>query len=352
VLSSKVTVEEHFVEDATCATTVRRLFDLLLSSPDDRDPSGLVALNYTGGTKVMAAHARLAFQGCGGKPQHACYLDEGGGGFEPRLRFDDGNWISLSDLEIPLTLETVLGLHGITHKPRQAKTPAPTAADAREILCRVLVDPPLTKAIYDESRRLQELGNPNNAVSEPFQAHRYDLQISLPEFPTVEQLSHFKNRSEKESWLKQWCSFVGGGWLEEWLGAQIRALNLIPAPEITVGVNGFRGEKKAQLEVDVAIVWRYRSYFVSCTTDMGKPTCKSKLFEVAVRSRQLGGDLARAALVCLADDRTVAALQEDVNDVWGASNTTKVFGLSDIRAWSGCDGKQPNLHSMKAWLES
>ena len=63
-------------------------------------------------------------------------------------------------------------------------------------------------------------------------------------------------------------------------------------------------------------------------------------------------DLARAALVCLAGDDTVSALQADIDDVWGASNTTTVFGLSEIRGWSDCGGKVRDRHSLKTWLES
>jgi hypothetical protein len=301
----------------------------------------------------MAAHARLAFSSCGGSPEHASYLDEGDVHRQARLRLDDGNSKPLSDYPaIPLTLATVLALHGITHKPRKARTPAPTTDDAREILWKVLADPPLAAALYCERERLQEIGNPKKATSEPFRADRYGLTLSLPEFPTGEQLSRLGNGKEEESWFEQWYKFIGGEWLEEWLGAQIRALDLAPAPEITVGVNAHRGEKQAQLEVDVAVVRGCRSYFVSCTTDASKHICKSKLFEVAVRSRQLGGDLARAAVVCLADDRTVSALQADVDDVWGASNTTRVFGISDVRAWSDCESKRPNRYSLKTWLES
>lgn len=340
--------DELFVDDATCATTVRRVLDPFMRSED----GGEVLLNYTGGTKVMAAHARLAFYEAKRKAEHASYLDEGGPDREARLRFDDGNSKSLSDYgEIPLTLATLFALHGITHKPSVPKTPAPTGEDARGILCKVLADPPLAAALYCERKRLQELGNPNKATSEPFRAERCGLTLTLPEFPTSEQLSSLGKTEEKKSWFEQWYKFIGGEWLEEWLGAQIRALALAPPPEITVGVNAYRGEKQAQLEVDVGVVRGFRSYFVSCTTDASKPVCKSKLFEVAVRSRQLGGDLARAALVCLADDRTVSALQADVDDVWGASNTTRVFGISDVRAWSDC-GKQPNRYSLKQWLES
>lgn len=296
----------------------------------------------------MAAHTLRAFLSCDGKPEHASYLDEGGPRRPPRLRFDDGNSTPLSDF--PLTLATVLALHGITHKPREAKPPAPTIDDAREILCKVLADVPLANALSCEHKRLEELRKPDKATSAPFRDDRYRLTLSLPEFPTDQQLNSLANSKEKESWFKQWYKFIGGGWLEEWVGEQIRTFALDQSPEITVGVNAFRGEKKAQLEVDVAVIRGHRSYFVSCTTDTSKPICKSKLFEVAVRSRQLGGDLARAALVCLADDNTVGTLQQDIEDLWGASNTPQVFGLSDIRTWSNC-GKSSNLHSLKTWLE-
>lgn len=352
-LGEDVTFDEPFVEDASCATKIRRVLDSLVSSDGDRE----VLLNYTGGTKVMAAHARIAFSSNGGLPEHASYLDEGDVHREARLRFDDGNSKPLSDYrEIPLTLSTVLALHGITHKPRERKNLTPTVVDAREILCKVLHDLPLADSLYCERLRLEKdesiRGKPKNALGAPFRASRYGLTLSLPEFPTNEQLNQFEKQKEKESWFKQWYKFIGGEWLEEWLGEQIRALDLASTPEITVGVDVYRGEKQAQLEVDVAVVRGHRTYFASCTTDASKHICKSKLFEVAVRSRQLGGDLARAALVCLADDRTVSALQADVDDVWGASNTTRVFGLSDVRAWSDCDGTQPHRHTLKAWLES
>ena len=344
-LGQSVALEEPFVDDASCATTVRRVIDPLMPTSDDGGDAGGALLNYTGGTKVMAAHARLAFSRSDGKPEHASYLDEGGTDRQPRLRFDDGNSAPLSAYSnVGLTLATVLALHGITHKPREATAPAPTANDARAILCGVLGDAGLTERLYQERRRLSDLKTPKAASEAPFTAPDFGLALSLAQVPDGLEM----NRKVYE----QWYRFIGGEWLEDWLGAQIGALELLPPPKITVGVNAFRGEKQTQLEVDVAVIRGHRSYFISCTTDSTKPICKSKVFEVALRSRQLGGDLARAALVCLADDPIVSALQADVDDVWGASNTTRIFGLSDIRGWSDCNGKHPNRHSLKAWLES
>jgi hypothetical protein len=344
-----ITIEDVRVPDATSSTEMRRVID-----PWVRYRNEVVHLNYTGGTKVMAAHARLAFYEAQGRKAsgNASYLDEGGACREPRLRFDDGNSQALAAYpNMPLDLATVLALHGITHKPREPKRPAPASEDAREILCKVLSHPGLADKLYCESKRLEKQSW-KKAIEQSFRATDYDLKLSLPEFPTNEQLSQLTSRKEKESWFKQWYKFIGGEWLEEWLGERIRTLGLTPTPEVTIGFDAFRGLQAAQLEIDVAVIRGHRSYFISCTTDQTKPVCKSKLFEVAVRSRQLGGDLARAALVCLADDNVVKALQNDVDDLWGASNTTKVFGLSEVRQWSGCDSTQPDCYSLKQWLES
>jgi hypothetical protein len=352
VLGGDANLDDSFIEDPTCATAVERVIDGILQGKK----SGEVWLNYTGGTKVMAAHARMAFQKHNGLPKHASYLNEGGSALQPQLRFDDGTAKALAEYaDVPLKLTTVLGLHGISHTPRAPKEPAPTAMDADAILRAVLKDVPLASSLYCERERLEsrEYNNPQNAVAAPFRAERYKLQLSQDVFPTETQMASLPNRKERESWFKQWYSFIGGEWLEEWLGETIRRLDLKPTPEeIVVGVNAQRGDKKANLEVDIAVVRAHRSYFISCTTDTTKAICKSKLFEIAVRSRQLGGELARAALVCLADDTIVGSLQQDIDDMWGASNTTRVFGLSDLKTWSGFDGDEANLTTLKAWLES
>lgn len=341
------------VADATSATTVQRVISGLLKPANAEGGPAEVWLNYTGGTKVMAAHARMSYDTSGVKAKHASYLDEGGKRFAPQLRFDDGTSKELSKYaDVPLTLETMLALHGVKYDPRTAWEPAPTTEDAKAILGKVLLDVPLAAVLYCERQRLEEENNPVAFVEAPFRGDQYGLTLSLPEFPTGAQLDSLANRKARNSWFAQWYKFIGGEWLEEWVGEQIRQILPDSTVNITVGINAKRGQKEVQLEVDVAVIRGHRSYFISCTTDTTKPICKSKLFEVTVRARNLGGDLSRAALVCLADEKTVTALRNDAEDVWGASNITQVFGLDDIKTWSGHGGEQPNLYSLKTWLES
>lgn len=338
---------EIMVDDATCPTDVRRKVDEALQGVAVND----AWLNYTGGTKVMAAHALMAFKDNGGLLANASYLDEGGPDRPPRLRFDDGRTEALTVERVPLTLKTILGLHGISYEQRRPKKPEPTAEDVTAILRKVLEDVSVARELYDERNRLKAYKNPAKAIDAPFLAKHHGLSLSQSVFPTQELLDQLSGSKERKAWFKQWYGFIGGEWLEEWLGAQIRALQLKPEPEIVVGVNSKRLAQSRPLEVDIAVVRGHRSYFISCTTDR-KEFCKLKLFEVAVRARQLGGDLARAALVCLADNSTVSSLKQDIDDVWRATNTPRVFGLDDIRAWSGHDGAAANTTGLRDWLES
>ncbi len=288
-------------------------------------------LNYTGGTKVMAAQARLVFAGGN---EAASYLDEGGKGVPPRLRFDDGTEKELADFGAAIDLETLLRLHAIELKNGRSDSPnGPIPDDIDRILEAVLHEPELAKRLYCEGKRMKD-GRLEELRERPFRPADFGLTLSASAVP---------ERHTKPE-VKAWGEFVGGIWLEPWTGARVRELTgLDPV------VNCVASRAGAEFEVDVALVRGCRSYFISCTTDARKYLCKSKLLEIAVRSRQLGGDLARAALVCLADDPTTAALAAEIRDVWGATNTTKVFGLSDIRAWAGRNGP-PNLASLREWL--
>lgn len=337
-----------FVSSAACSISVGRALRELPGFSDARardSAAPTLMLNYTGGTKVMAVHARMAFANAGGQPCCASYLD-GGGSQRACLRFDDGKVEYLSDYpSCILGLKTIFALHGITYIPRSPAKRAPTLDDAQKILTGVLSNRDtevdlLQTRLYEERNRLEGTTK-TNAVAEPFRPSKFGLALSIQNVPDG---LHFPTKA-----YQQWYKFIGGEWLEDWLGEQVKASS--PHTEVVVGVNASRGASSANFEVDLALARGHRSHFISCTTDATKRGCKPKLFEIVVRSRQLGGDLARAALVCLADDDVVGALQADIEDLWGASNTARVFGISDIRSWSDSSGLT-NHATLEAWLET
>jgi len=127
------------------------------------------------------------------------------------------------------------------------------------------------------------------------------------------------------------------------------------ASEVTIGMNCVR-ENGRHFEIDVAVVRGHRLYVISCTQSARLADCKGKLFEVSMRARQLGGDLARSAVVCLLNGSDkkgpyVDQLRHDIEDIWDAPNTPKVFGFDDLREWSGIAGGA-GVESLKKWLES
>ncbi|MDD3925073.1 MAG: hypothetical protein PHT33_00265 [bacterium] len=332
-----LSIDERCIGDATNAARVREAFLVV--------PEG-AHLHYTGGTKVMATNARMAFKDAGGGDKQASYLDER----RSVLRFDDGYEIELLSQNFELRLDDILGLHGINRKSKDEKAdPSPTVEDADKILKVVLNEPELTDRLYNIHKK------DNNDDKDK----RLDLKtakqnpIMLSELLNIDlSIVHLPEDEWTRKTYEKWCGFLGGGWLEVWCGELVRG---IPGEsEVSVNVNCTRANGRG-FEIDLAIVRGHRPYVISCTTDTDIKLCKSKLFEVAIRARQLGGDLARSALVCLLHGSNnqgayVEQLRNDVADIWDAPNTPQVFGLCDLKEWEGSDGK-PNKSSLEKWLE-
>lgn len=333
-----LSLSEKCVMDATNASEVRAALNKI--------PDG-AHLHYTGGTKIMAAHARMAFRDAGGKDEHASYINER----EGILRFDDGYDIRLSNESLGLTIEDIFELHGIRVKNSDSQRDSdsqnyPTSEDSEKIAQAVIKNPDLANELYNLHREQDKRKSIEKARNNPAK-----LDELIPGGLSARQIP-------EEGWTKdaykKWCDFLGGGWLERWCGDLVRSI--VPDAELAVGLNCKMANER-QFEIDVALVRGHRLYVISCTTHTTIGMCKSKLFEVAMRARQLGGDLARSALVCLlhgSDNKGVLKidhLRNDVADVWEAANTPKVFGLDDVREWMG-DGGRPDTDSLKKWLDS
>lgn len=146
----------------------------------------------------------------------------------------------------------------------------------------------------------------------------------------------------------QWRAFLNGGWLERFVAASLRRA----APGTSVETNLRMQRRGREFEVDVAAAHGGTLYLVSCTVDEKIMTAKHKAFEVAHRARQLGGDLARAALVTWmhgvdtnTDTTKVASVQTDVDELWGAPARVLVRGREHLAAWLAGD-----VEDLRAWL--
>lgn len=278
-----------------------------------------VGLHYTGGTKTMSVHAYRAVEQWAKdkKPPTYSYLDAR----TLSLVIDsEPHPISLADT-IALSLDDLLALHGWNVK-NQPTTEAVLPKFAQALLKLYSAN---NLTAWDEWKE-QELwakcrrknGNWRNktelnqiTLTWPTAAELADLvqalQVELKQGAAglhIESAAKAAGFKKPEDLCKQ---LDGGYWLESCVLEALKSIagthrlhdvymNIVVP---TIGDKDF--------ELDVVTIRDYQLYGFSCCTDSetvrgGRERLKLKLFEATIRAQQLGGDEARVALVCSAND--------------------------------------------------
>ncbi len=206
-----------------------------------------VHLNYTGGTKIMAAHARMAFRENGGNDKNASYLNDGA----RCLFFDDGRIENLEDQDVALTLDLIGRLHGCEMLPSSAD--GPTEKDGRIVAAKVALDAGSAKSLCDTAQRFKEAGKLQKALESPWRPQDVGLTLSAIQVPEEEW---------DDNRFKAWQRFLGGEWLEVAVAAWIKdATGVSPSQGVYWRLKG------RQFQIDVALIRNHRLYVISCTTD-------------------------------------------------------------------------------------
>ena len=82
-------------------------------------------------------------------------------------------------------------------------------------------------------------------------------------------------------------------------------------------------------ELDVVAVLGYQIVVVSCTVAADNDTIKQKGMEVILRARQLGGDEARAVVLCSANQNVARRVEKELHDEAGSAGTPlQVWGIN------------------------
>lgn len=297
-----------------------------------RDES--IGMNYTGGTKAMSVHGYLAATAHRNDVVFS-YLDAqtlslriDGGVAEQSIRID------ARDL-CPVDLDTLVRIHGYSG------------------FKKVLVQ----ESNVERSKIIDALLKIHLDVDGFQQWERYltfEKELTaLPSLDTYPELAPFvacvrehcgakattsdlaKLLGEKEQ-LVSYRKWLNAEWLEEYTLGVVQAI----AAEITIddwgmGLEPISGRRKGAqplFELDVAAMRGYQLYAISCMASTRKDACQEHFFESYIRSRQLGGDEARAALVCFSDKPH--QLETKIQESWLTSGDVRVFGrehLSDLQ---------------------
>ncbi len=85
-------------------------------------------------------------------------------------------------------------------------------------------------------------------------------------------------------------------------------------------------------ELDIILMNGYHLTGISCTVSYKKDSCKSKGFEIILRTRQIGGDEARAVLITRSNKNKTRLLQEELVYETGRNHENiLVLGIDDLR---------------------
>jgi hypothetical protein len=306
---------------------------------------GSVGLHYTGGTKTMSVHTYRTVEAALSKADSLpvfSYLDANS--FELRI---DPAWREKVLLEVKPTLDDLLALHGISLKsglPNKSivvlsatavalaqAAPADGLQAWRHWCENVLCKQAHTGKGWRKKSELRDinLALPDAPVlQEAIMSLKSELDLAsdtveLPLGPSRSRWPFHKNEP------KYMCQWLDGTWLEYYVLSQIQAVSedcqlhdwgMTLATDVESSLFEF--------EFDLAAMRGYQLFGISCTTDLTKSTCKFKLFEAYIRSRQLGGDEARVGLVCGYHDPE--KLQGEVTYSWDAEGKIRLFGPQDL----------------------
>jgi len=307
-----------------------------------------IGLNYTGGTKMMSVHAYRAVEqwakGKGITPVFS-YLDAR----TLHMVFDPPEG-SVSEQriyvgrEVKLNLkEDLLVLHGWTLKNEPGREVV--LPDTVQALAQVysndddlkkwkewIEDELKTKCMDADKRKWKDV---NELKS---------ITIHLPEWGMLSKLSQYLcyELGQVESGFnfmhtafdnnpQNFLNYLNGMWLEDYV---LRVLNnLKDAVDFNETAKNIK-VKEVEFEIDVIAICGYQLFVYSCSTSSNKKELKKKLFEAYVRARQLGGDEARAALVCCADNPQI--IEREIERDFDFKGRVRVFGRKDLDKLDSC----------------
>lgn len=332
-----------------------------------KHPDHNFGLNYTGGTKAMSVHSyRGLFDASGVDNPIFSYLDAR----NLKMLIDRENDSPKSvPVKEQVKLEELFKLHDLPWKENKNPNYTPVLPDAAEefLNAYLSITPRDTDSIAEQWWKwCKEKLYPNTKDRYGFWIEETELAkingISLDGAPEkikqVLQKYEILNSngelclqaSQKQGFtlLSDCCAWLSGIWLEHYVLHQIQRIseNCSDIHESAMSFHiddpNNRDDRYDRFEFDVAFMRDYQLFALSCTTASDKATCKQKLFEAHLRARQLGGDEARIALVCLNNnpDRVKSDLEATVRD-----KKIAVFGCNDLK---------PNkfVRKMTQWIKA
>ena len=337
----------------------------------------ILHVHYTGGTKVMGVETVAALEASLPKDIHldTSYLDARTGSGPTIVNRAGREWVKDARKGICPALNRIAELNGFEIGPFDhqygspgrlvtKKCPAPRIPTQEERKAGQIVLSALCRRLDEDfqdifSRPADSCWNrtffsnrdfvyPKNSgtFQLPDNANSIWTSSLLPQlnkvFPhcrwnatagTLSYPAHDLACSKIKEELEQMHKFFNGTWFEYAAYASFQEALSNIATRNSIRTNhklfhsvyarraGARNPTVRPFELDVVAVLGYQIVVVSCTTAFDSPTVKQKAMEAYHRARQLGGDEARAVVLCANWNASeINLIQEELQDETGSSD--------------------------------
>ncbi|OQY09425.1 MAG: hypothetical protein B6I30_09815 [Desulfobacteraceae bacterium 4572_187] len=307
--------------------------------------SGTIHLNYTGGTKSMSTHAYWLLKEMEPREHLSfSYLDAR----NFRLVGDDCGIIADNLKQIiVMTCDELIELHGFRRRNEEKMG---IFDDAVMVFQRLIENQTLDKLFsppnaggYDRNlflnkkddlaERVGELDKNKINLIQPNETLK-SVIASMPEkYQLFDNNGKFRWDISNKN-LKTALKCLDGRWLEEYAANSIEDEFCGPAVSIAKNIEIEKPgwSANAKFELDIVLMNGYQPTGISCTTMDRKPGCKSKGFEIIHRTKQIGGDEAKAILITFLNRKTRNLLQDELAyDTGGNQGNVLVMGKDDLR---------------------
>lgn len=325
------------LSDVGNAKTIQYEIEDLLK---DLPPDTKVHINYTGGTKVMGIHVyRIIERSERIKEKSFSYLD----GRSYRIICDNGCVIA-DNLrnKVKISFKNLVELHRFKRLNEDSQVNFSKAVE----VFRKLIDEGRLDDYYsnDGGYKRYLFENKKGSLCESKKEIKNDLREYIAKDPFLSVVSAMPDgcrlfdSSGKflEPTTNKACEdairFLDGGWLEEYVYSVLKSK--LESHEVLKNweIKRPEWEGNQKFELDVILLNGYQLIGISCTTSGERHLCKSKGFEIIHRTRQIGGDEAKAILVTKLGEETAKGLQEElVLDTGQAESNIMVLGKDDLK---------------------
>lgn len=337
--------------DSTCIRSA--IENQFKSIPKDAN----IGVNYTGGTKAMSVHTYRALEEFGKKKNSQLrfsYLDPR----ELKLCFDgesDGfelgnpgkgkEFFAISKIN----LLDLLFLHGL--KPLKRSNHNFRQEVRFEKVVNALFEERFSTSDWNKlsskigallsknEKDRFEYKPPKQHNQEKYEEHLRKQIIPLPsDMPKFRQaLAEYGllqgdeivlGKLDTSESAEGFCKFLRSDWFEDFVFSKVKQVSddaHLENTALSLEISLPDDEEEPFFEIDVVAMRGYQLFALSCTTDTDIKMCKSKLFEVVHRAKQLGGDETRIGLVCRAEANTVNTLERQLEE-----DQVVVFGKDDL----------------------